>query len=491
MKKLIGLAQLIILFSTALYSQQNTCGTVFSPMPKAQLEAFRRWQSTDVFRDNQKDTVAITFYIVETPGAGGVELSVETLERELQRVNRAYSAADVVFFMCGSPRLISGLGKYNEREGDLLNKSHRVANTINIFYVDELNTNSGSALCGYSEFPWRGEPKDRYIMMAKGCADNGATLAHELGHFFGLFHTHETANGREFVDGSNCNTAGDLLCDTPADPLLGYNNVANNCNYTGNQVDPKGVAYRPSVNNIMSYAPSQCRRLFSNDQYQLIKFINENNNNYLIDDCSFYPDFGIQNSLTTLAAKSGQLLNLDYQLNSKNINEDYELDIYFYFSEMEGGRDFIVSKQKVAVSKGTKNLDLNFDVPIPIYRGTGTYYFTAYLDPELKVVELNEKNNVQTFKVTIDNSGFGEATIFPNPAADVIKLFINDKKLFRKVSIDFYSFNGQLLYSLDDFKQEQEFIRELDISGLPSGLIIMSVLFKDKGERKSFRFLKE
>ena len=46
---------------------------------------------------------------------------------------------------------------------------------------------------------------------------------HEMGHFFGLLHTHgysNTVKTDEFVDGSNCNEAGDYFCDTPADPRL-------------------------------------------------------------------------------------------------------------------------------------------------------------------------------------------------------------------------------------------------------------------------------
>jgi hypothetical protein len=39
-----------------------------------------------------------------------------------------------------------------------------------------------------------------------------------MGHFLGLLHTHEDSFGKENVDGTNCRTAGDLLCDTKADP---------------------------------------------------------------------------------------------------------------------------------------------------------------------------------------------------------------------------------------------------------------------------------
>jgi len=75
---------------------------------------------------------------------------------------------------------------------------------------------------------------------------NHTTFPHEVGHYFDLFHTHETAYGRECVDGSNCTTAGDRLCDTPADPGLGAHNVNDACQYIGHELDPcHGDPYSP------------------------------------------------------------------------------------------------------------------------------------------------------------------------------------------------------------------------------------------------------
>ncbi len=62
----------------------------------------------------------------------------------------------------------------------------------------------------------------------------------------GLIHTHDTpTNEMELVDKKNCLVAGDLICDTPADPDL--NGVVNSmtCVYTGDKVDANGEPYRP------------------------------------------------------------------------------------------------------------------------------------------------------------------------------------------------------------------------------------------------------
>jgi hypothetical protein len=72
----------------------------------------------------------------------------------------------------------------------------------------------------------------------------------------------------EFVDGSNCNDAGDYFCDTPADPMLSPAivngaNVNAQCVYFGNQKDGHNQLYVPDATNIMSYAPSKCLSHFS------------------------------------------------------------------------------------------------------------------------------------------------------------------------------------------------------------------------------------
>lgn len=91
----------------------------------------------------------------------------------------------------------------------------------------DLKVSSGdtTSICGYA---YLSGPNDR-VIMDNDCGDNTSTLAHELGHYFSLLHTHSTSNGDELVDGSNCLNAGDLFCDTPADPRLSSSIVNSLC----------------------------------------------------------------------------------------------------------------------------------------------------------------------------------------------------------------------------------------------------------------------
>ncbi len=84
------------------------------------------------------------------------------------------------------------------------------------------------------------------------------TMAHEIGHVFGLLHTFET--GDELADGSNCETAGDMICDTPADPFIeGTDTVwLAGCEFIFNGRDANGQLYQPQTGNTMSYYCGGC-----------------------------------------------------------------------------------------------------------------------------------------------------------------------------------------------------------------------------------------
>jgi hypothetical protein len=101
--------------------------------------------------------------------------------------------------------------------------------------------------------------------------DNISTLAHEMGHCFGLYHTFEDAFGEENVarsgDCKDCEDDGDYLCDTRADrdPISGTF-ISNDCTYTGARRDECGSILQMELENIMTYGRRPCRNHFSSGQ---------------------------------------------------------------------------------------------------------------------------------------------------------------------------------------------------------------------------------
>lgn len=204
-------------------------------------------------------------------GTGG--LNVATVRNEIANwVNPYFAAVNAKFVECGAETYINSSEYYNlsgDAEGDALAAANNVPNVVNIYFV-----NDPDGACGWARFPWD-LPVD-YVVIANSCAGNQSTIVHELGHYFSLYHTHETAFGAENVTRNNadgcydCDTDGDKLCDTPADPRLNQAAVsitaAPACAYSSSLTDACGVSYTPDPTSIMSYSLKACRTVFTASQ---------------------------------------------------------------------------------------------------------------------------------------------------------------------------------------------------------------------------------
>lgn len=96
-------------------------------------------------------------------------------------------------------------------------------------------------------------------------------ISHEMGHVLFLWHTHhgcESGNWEQ-TNGNNCAVAGDYVCDTPADPHLGFNVNTSNCQWNGipacSPPEPSFL-YNPDEQVIMAYTPPSCMSYFTNGQ---------------------------------------------------------------------------------------------------------------------------------------------------------------------------------------------------------------------------------
>jgi Secretion system C-terminal sorting domain len=154
---------------------------------------------------------------------------------------------------------------------------------INIFvakHVDEPDPGAGTTLAYYS-------PYNDCIFINKGVVYSRSVLPHEMGHFFGLLHPFlgfedgPFCEGQLNVDspgcvngiienqsGSNCETAGDMICDTPPDYFFGF--CSSECVFDGLVFDCEGNQVFTMENNMMSFFSNCADYEFTQTQKDLM-----------------------------------------------------------------------------------------------------------------------------------------------------------------------------------------------------------------------------
>ncbi len=207
--------------------------------------------------------VPLTIHVVRrSDGTGG--LSPAQVQQAIDGANELWLGSGIQFCTPGETLYIDSDMYHYETdtydEVNTLRMTNQTPNTINVYFVNNLRTELGS-LCGISSFTFS---TYQGIAVSNSCtpsAGNPSTFAHELAHYFDLYHTHERAFGDECTDGSNCHEAGDLMCDTPADPNISGEVNPAFCEWGGSEDPPceSSVPYAPSARNLLSYSAKTCR----------------------------------------------------------------------------------------------------------------------------------------------------------------------------------------------------------------------------------------
>jgi|GEM_PF-3848071 len=278
------------------------------------------------YNSNEIFSIPLALHIVRSSyKQGGLGLS--EINTAIEDLNDLYSQAKFEFTACSINYIDDDLYfhsfmnkeyKYSSLEIKMKNASNYIDGYINVYFVQN-SGGSWSSFPSYLNLPHPEAPKDWIVMnnsqvkipdesQPNNYYISGAVLAHEIGHYFNLYHTHQTSvtdvRGGitiqynelvEGVEGNGCGpNYGDELCDTPAEPgtnSRGYNGLSGcvdkSCEYKcGEPEDEKGIKYAlKDNNNIMSYTRYSCRSFFSAGQIDRMRSSFICDRDYLLSGC--------------------------------------------------------------------------------------------------------------------------------------------------------------------------------------------------------------
>jgi hypothetical protein len=281
---------LLLLLSVNSFSlcraQGVNCGTVITPEYLTLLKKASASKSSinaNVDKCLQK-TLSIYVHIV-LDSNGQANLLVSDIQKTVDALNKAFDPICLSFKICKVDSIVNWKYDLFTRDSppelEEMLTLYYTDKVINWFFVQTIVDPGGAD--GFAAMP--GGRDFVFLQKAAGKDPKGITAIHEMGHFFGLFHTWEidndaitSDNDKENIVRLNCDTLGDMICDTEADPYpLGL--VNNACQYSGLKQGNKW--YIPPMDNYMSYWPRACICRFTTGQYNRMVDQYLNFRNYL------------------------------------------------------------------------------------------------------------------------------------------------------------------------------------------------------------------
>lgn len=410
------------------------------------------------------------------------------------RLNEDFADQDIQFYIYEGITYFNNDAAYQDagNVNPALADPFRKGDAIDLFISvnPEGSSGLGGTTLGYYS------PSDDWLVIRGSEVDyNSATTSHEMGHYFSLAHPfrgwdceewEESIHGAplnspvapcqvfqngqavfvdaELMDGSNCETAGDLLCDTPPDYNLGFG--WPNCNYTGPCQDFNGTPLDPMETNMMGYFLG-CTDFEFTDMQKALIAADLNARAYL--NTNFTPP------ATTLDVAQ-------IQEPADQTVLPYFTDILFVWDEIAGADRYLLEI----------DLSQNFNIaPIRLVvygyakyidelQPNQTYYwrvkpFNSYqtCTPFSTRGEFKTGLLVNTQKITALN----EWGVYPNPVQESQDLFVKlTMDQTTDVSINLLDINGSMIESQQTTLLAGDNNRTFSTAGLSQGVYLVEVV---------------
>jgi hypothetical protein len=475
---------LISAYFLNLHAQSNWCG--LSAGDAQELSAYHLQVREDM-RDFVSERDAVTYVpvrfhlVAKSDGTG--RPSERLALQALCLLNTNYADLDIQFYLKEFKYLNSTSASTNpESFGGFNAISNAMAyNAINIFIVDQI---ADPGVAAY----WQGPPGpsgNDWIVVSDNFVTYDNVVTHEVGHFFSLLHTFngwESSGGwdpaihgnpvgnnspdgvpNELVSGANCATAGDYLCDTPADYMFGPDNT---CVYSSNAKDPTGALLAPDASNRMNYFYNCTDYHFSNQQKIQI-------NSSLFHSSRNYVRPGIT---PTLAVVSGTPTLIKPAQSEK-------IDSYNYV-ELEWAAVPGANKYLVEVSNSTVG-NLRFIVNTNKLVVTTLFENQSYIWRVMAYNEYSTCANYSTQKIfktgnifsdTFEIPGFEKWTITPNPVKSGLPILLNVESTGLEANVSLISMTGQIVQNIPNYRFPSGLSTlEIPTDRLPAGIYTVAL----------------
>lgn len=261
----------------------DTC--ILSPAPEFLLS--RSSDSSPIF-------VKVYYHAVRSTSGSGITDKENSASKVMNQLSEYFSKANIYFGLAGTEYLdcISNLTNSSLASMTALFSMNSHSDGIDIYELSDCKKDGYFGLAQYIG--------GKAVIIAPISIRRPTTVAHEVGHCLGLYHTHRGSKYTyeigvaEYVDGSNSTIAGDSISDTPADP----GKWKANGEYQGGCTDPKGMPYNPDPSILMSY--SALRNRFTDLQIaRMMYYLNgELNDLVCVPEMSKVPFSHFHNNLT-------------------------------------------------------------------------------------------------------------------------------------------------------------------------------------------------